>query len=71
MLIQIYIAAGDGPILQKGLYERGGMIFAVLEPGNDGEVTFDDFLGCIMEDIGRLRMEKWHFCDQRKIYGAN
>jgi hypothetical protein len=43
MLIQIYIAAGDGPILQKGtyatscLYERGGMIFAVLEPGNDGE----------------------------------
>jgi hypothetical protein len=30
----------------------------VLEPGDDGEVDFDDFQGGIMEDIGRLRIDR-------------
>jgi phenylpropionate dioxygenase-like ring-hydroxylating dioxygenase large terminal subunit len=57
-------------LTQLPVYERGGMIFTVLEPGED-EVDFDGFLGGIMEDIGLLGMENWHFCGQRKIDGAN
>jgi phenylpropionate dioxygenase-like ring-hydroxylating dioxygenase large terminal subunit len=56
-------------LTQLPIYERGGMIFTVLEP--DGEVDFDDFLGGMMEDISRLGMENWHFCGQRKVNGAN
>ncbi|MBR9911825.1 MAG: Rieske 2Fe-2S domain-containing protein [Gammaproteobacteria bacterium] len=54
---------------QLPVYERSGMIFTVLEA--DGEVDFDGFLGGIMEDVGRLGMDKWHYCGKREIFGAN
>ena len=47
-------------LTQLPVYERGGMIFTVLEPGED-EVDFDDFLGGVMEDIGRLGYGKLAF----------
>jgi len=54
---------------QLPVYERAGLIFTVLDA--DGEVDFDGFLGEMMEDVGRLGMEKWHYCGQRQIHGAN
>ncbi|MFU8762944.1 MAG: aromatic ring-hydroxylating oxygenase subunit alpha [Haliea sp.] len=56
-------------LTQLACYERGGLIFAVLTPGL--EVDFEEFLGGMIEDIGSKGFDKWHYCGQREIFGAN
>lgn len=51
------------------VYERGGLIFAVLTPGL--EVDFEGFLGGMIEDVERLGFKDWHYVGQREIFGAN
>lgn len=59
----------ENGLVQLPVYERGGMIFTVLEP--QGEVDFEDYLGEALSDIERLGMDKWHYCGRREIKGAN
>jgi phenylpropionate dioxygenase-like ring-hydroxylating dioxygenase large terminal subunit len=41
----------------------------VLTPGLD--VDFEDFLGGMIEDVGSKGFDRWHYCGQREIFGAN
>ncbi|MFA7556006.1 MAG: SRPBCC family protein [Spongiibacteraceae bacterium] len=56
-------------LTQLPVYERGGLIFTVLQP--DGEVDFEKFLGEAMADLERLKFDQWHYCGKREIFGAN
>lgn len=56
-------------LTQLPVYERGGLIFAVLTPGLD--VDFEGFLDGMIVDIERLGFNDWYYCGQREIFGAN
>lgn len=56
-------------LTQLPVYERGGLIFAVLTPGL--EVDFDAYLGGMIADIEQLNFQDWHYCGKREIFGAN
>lgn len=56
-------------LTQLPVYERGGMIFAVLTPGL--EVDFEDFLGGMIADVEQLNFQDWYYCGSREIFGAN
>ncbi len=56
-------------LTQLPTYERGGMIFAVLN--GDTSVDIEEHLGGMIEDIEQLGFDKWHYCGKRTIYGAN
>ncbi len=66
---------GDVDKSQLGLtclpaYERGGLIFSVLDPQAE-EVDFDGFLGGMIEDIEEKHFGDWYYCGQRTMNGAN
>ncbi|MFV8816120.1 aromatic ring-hydroxylating oxygenase subunit alpha [Haliea sp. E17] len=66
---------GDVDKSQLGLtqlpaYERGGLIFTVLDPAAQ-DVDFDAFLGGMIEDIEEKHFDKWYYCGQRTMAGAN
>lgn len=52
------------------VYERSGMIFTVLEPDTD-EVDFEGFFAGMLDDLAILEFDKWNYCGQREIKGAN
>ncbi len=56
-------------LTQLPAYERGGLIFAVLTPGQ--EVDFEGYLGGMIEDIEQLDFPNWYYCGQRDIFGGN
>lgn len=56
-------------LTQLPVYERGGLIFAILSPGS--KVDFDEFLGGMIQDIERQNFKDWYFCGQREVFGAN
>lgn len=56
-------------LTQLPVYERAGLIFAVLTPGL--EVDFAGFLGGMIEDVERLGFKDWYYCGQREIFGAS
>ncbi len=56
-------------LTQLPVYERGGLIFAVLTPGT--KIDFSEYLGGMIEDIERLNFRDWYFCGKREIHGAN
>ena len=56
-------------LTQLPVFERGGMIFAVLTPGL--ETDFEGFLGGMMDDVESLGFKDWHYCGSRVIQGAN
>lgn len=56
-------------LTQLPVYERGGMIFTVLN--GDETVDFDKFLGGMIADIEQLNMQDWYYCGKRTIHGAN
>ncbi|MFN2328383.1 MAG: aromatic ring-hydroxylating dioxygenase subunit alpha [Chromatocurvus sp.] len=50
-------------------YERGGLIFAALTPGDTPD--FEGFLSGMIDDVEKKGFENWHFCGKREVYGAN
>lgn len=50
-------------------YERGGLIFAALTPGETPD--FEGFLAGMIDDVAQKGFENWHFCGKREIHGAN
>lgn len=50
-------------------YERGGLIFAALTPGETPD--FESFLAGMIDDVEQKGFENWHFCGKREIHGAN
>ena len=65
---------GDVPkcsrdLVQFPVYERGGLIFAVLQPGTDYD--FESFLGAMMDDVAAKQFENWSYMGQRTMQGAN
>lgn len=56
-------------LTQLPVYERAGLIFSVLTPGQ--EVDFGEFLGGMIEDLEELGCADWHYCGTRVIHGAN
>lgn len=56
-------------LTQLPVYEEAGLIFAVLTPGL--EVDFKDFYGEMLDELGSLGFEDWHYCGNRVIRGAN
>ena len=50
-------------------YEKAGMIFGVLTPGE--EVDFDTFFAGMLGDFEALHFEDWSFLGARVIEGAN
>lgn len=56
-------------LTQLPVYERAGLIFAVLTPGE--AVDFDEYFGGMIEDVEELGCADWHYCGNRVIQGAN
>jgi len=50
-------------------YERGGLIFAALTPGDKPD--FESFLAGMIDDVEQKGFENWHFCGKREVHGAN
>lgn len=49
--------------------EVAGMIFVILTPGLEIDVT--SYLGGMLDDLESLGFANWHFCGNRDIFGAN
>ena len=56
-------------LVQFPVYERGGLIFAVLTPGTDYD--FESFLGGMMADVELKQFQDWSYMGNRSIKGAN
>ncbi len=62
---------GELGLTQLQACERGGLIFAVLDPARKDEVDFDGFLGGMIEDIEAKNFGDWYYCGKREMKGAN
>lgn len=56
-------------LTQMPVYERAGLIFVVLTPGL--EVDFAGYLSGMIEELEELGFDRWHYCGNREIHGAN
>ena len=56
-------------LTQLPVYERAGLVFAVLTPGLPTD--FESFFGGMLEDLDRIGLAGWHYCGKRELSGAN
>jgi len=63
------VCEGARDLVEFPCLEEGGLIFAVLDA--DSDVDIRSYLGAMMDDVAKKRMDQWTYVGHRIIHGPN